>query len=108
MSGRLNCLAHALRCSQDMVGSARGQRWDELSVLESQRAALLREYAAAAGALVRAGDAEMEADLLACIIAANDDIITLGERHRRELADAISGNRRQRHAANAYSDTSKR
>jgi hypothetical protein len=108
MSGRVNRLVQALRCSQDMLGSARDQRWNELSALESQRAALLREYAAAAGAPVHAGDAEMEAELLARIIVANDEIITLGECHRRELADAISGNRRRRHAAYAYSDTSRR
>ncbi len=107
MSDRLNHLGQALDCSHGMLDCARDQRWDELPELEARRAALLREYAVAAAAMPHGGadEAAAEADLLARLIEANDDVMRLGERHRCALADSISSNQQQRRAASAYSAT---
>ncbi len=104
---RIDQLARILQCSTIMLDCARDQRWHEVPVLEAERAQLLKDYAAMPAPLDTDETAiAAEADALDRIIEVNTVLMKLGERHRRHLADELSGTRRQRRAANMYSQSS--
>lgn len=108
MTDRLQQLTAILECSHHMLECARGRRWDDLPSLEAGRSLLIEGYGRQSKTRSRDDDLDAEADMLARIIAINEELVALGSAQKKELADTLSGNRRQRDAAVAYSATSTR
>lgn len=88
-------LAAALDCSERMCGAARAGRWDDLTLLERERRALLEELFASAETVI-------DAPALRRLTEMNDEIIALGANHRDELRRALEDGRTRRRAADAY------
>lgn len=88
-------LAAVLECSERMCVAARAGRWDDLTLLERERRALLEELFASAETVVDASALQRLAEM-------NDEIIALGANHRDELRQALEEGRGRRRAADAY------
>ncbi len=108
MTGRLQQLAAILEHSNGMLACARDRRWDDLPALESGRSRLIEDYGRQSKSRSHDDDLDAEADMLTRVIAINEELVALGMAQKKELADTLSGNRRQRDAAVAYSATSTR
>jgi hypothetical protein len=88
-------LAAVLECSERMCAAARAGRWDDLTLLERERRALLDE-------LFSSEETVVDAPALRRLTEMNDEIIALGTRHRNELHRALEDGRGRRRAADAY------
>lgn len=106
MTERLQRLGEILERSQDMLECARDQRWDSLPELSTGRSRAIEAYGRLCAARSANEDPGDESALLARILAINEELVALGSTHKQSLADSLSGNRRQRSAALAYSDAS--
>ncbi len=108
MTERLQQLGEILERSHDMLASARGQQWDSLPELSAGRSRAIEAYGRLCAARPADEDAGDEAALLERILAINEELVAIGSTHKQSLADSLSGNRRQRRAAVAYSEASAR
>lgn len=102
---RLRQLSAILDSSNAMRELARDGRWDDLPELESGRSRMIEDYRVLCATRERNDDHDAEADLLERIVAINNELAELGSARKKELADTLSGSRRQRNAAFAYSTT---